>query len=103
MDSMKRSTEMKDASAGAFKRGDQVIYIPTHAHGDKEHKDCEYGFVTSSNEKFVFVRYWRRDDPYTLRTTANSEATDPNDLHRVPWFHNKAFIARILAEIGETS
>ncbi len=34
-----------------------VIYIPGHAKGDRNHKDCERGFITSFNDHSVFVRY----------------------------------------------
>lgn len=42
-----------------FKKGDTVIYIPNHAEGDENHKDCKYGLVTSFNNEFVFVKYGR--------------------------------------------
>lgn len=63
-----------------FSRGMQIIYVPTHANKNLEHVDCEYGFVTSTNEKFVFCRYWIRNEYAKLRIKSNSEATDPNDL-----------------------
>lgn len=40
-----------------FKPGDRVLYVPYHANGDTKHEDCELGFVSSTNDKFVFVRY----------------------------------------------
>lgn len=45
-----------------FEVGDQVIYIPNHANGDKTHKDCQRGVVSSvrtnsDNTQTVFVRY----------------------------------------------
>jgi hypothetical protein len=64
--------------------GLQVVYIPMHAWAGGTpmlpHPDVEFGFVTSNNEEFAFVRYFH--DPWTweLRTTANSEATSPGDL-----------------------
>jgi hypothetical protein len=61
-----------------FEPGDQIIYIPTHANDDPYHPDAELGFVTSKNNKVVFCRYW---DGQRLRTTANSEATNPDDLY----------------------
>lgn len=63
-----------------FKKGTQIIYIPTHAGIDENHPDCEAGFVTSTNSKFVFCRYWNKGLMNTLRTTANSEPTHPNNL-----------------------
>ena len=62
-----------------FKRGDQIIYVPDHAHGPG-HKDSEEGFVTSVNDEVVFCRYWNKNNDKILRTLANSEATSPRDL-----------------------
>jgi len=38
-------------------RGMRVWYVPKHAHGDPSHIDCESGFVTSTNERFIFVAF----------------------------------------------
>lgn len=62
-----------------FKRGDQIIYIPSHADGP-DHKDSEEGFVTSVRGDSIFCRYWSKHDRNILRTLANSEATSPEDL-----------------------
>ena len=40
-----------------FSEGQGVTYVPYHAHGDINHKDCEKGVVTSTNHKYVFVRF----------------------------------------------
>ena len=40
-----------------FKPGDAVRYVPHHAHGDINHKHCENGIVSSTNDYYVFVRY----------------------------------------------
>lgn len=38
--------------------GDRVIYIPSHAHGDRNHPDCERGTVSSLNHNGEpFVRF----------------------------------------------
>jgi len=58
-----------------FKEGDAVVYIPGHAHGDRNHPDCERGIVSSQNGVNVFVRYYERG---ILQHTA--QATDPDDL-----------------------
>ena len=67
-----------------FKPGDRVIYVPMHAMNDIDHPDCEKGFVTSVSARSVFCRYFAKTggkrEAYTLRTTANSEATNPGDL-----------------------
>lgn len=64
-----------------FKKGDQVLYIPRHAKGDKNHPDCEKGIVSSTNYKFVFVKY---DNAMCIMTTGDepytSKATNPEDL-----------------------
>ncbi len=66
-----------------FQKGMKVRYIPTHAHGDRRHPDCEDGVVSSVNAKNVFVKYDNKmcimttgDEPYT------AQATDPEDLIR---------------------
>ena len=38
-------------------RGMRVWYVPKHAHGDSGHIECESGFVTSTNERFIFVAF----------------------------------------------
>lgn len=60
-----------------MKRGTQIIYIPTHAEGDKHHPDCEHGFVTSMNGSgtVAFCRYWKNQESNELRTYGNSEGT----------------------------
>jgi len=40
-----------------FKPGDRVIYIPNHACGDRTHKDCEWGVVSSISSMAVFVKF----------------------------------------------
>lgn len=60
-------------NAADFKPSDWVVYVPSHAHGDKDHPDCERGTVTSVGETsgLVFVRYGNQP---------NSKATSPEDL-----------------------
>jgi len=67
-----------------FEKGQKVTYIPHHAENDENHPDCQDGVVSSTNEKFVFVKYDNGmcimatgDEPYT------AQATRPEDLrHR---------------------
>jgi hypothetical protein len=54
-----------------FHSGEQVLYVPAHAHGDKTHADCERGIVSSVNQVYVFVVYAGR---------VHSQATRPDDL-----------------------
>ena len=59
-----------------FKKGDHVTYIPNHAFRNMNHKDCQDGVVSSTNELFVFVKYDNAcmkmitgDEPYTAQAT----------------------------------
>lgn len=63
-----------------FEKGTQIVYVPGHGDRDNiEFPPCEAGFVTSTNNKFVFCRFWY-PDLVTLRTKANSEPVSPDDL-----------------------
>lgn len=64
-----------------FQPGEQIAYVPSHAEGDINHPDVEFGFVTSQRGDTVFCRYWRRDMT-DLRTKANSEGTPIENLVR---------------------
>lgn len=35
----------------------RVAYIPNHADGDINHPDVEYGYVSSRNNYYIFVRF----------------------------------------------
>lgn len=63
-------------SAGDFKVGDRVLYVPNHANGDAKHPDCERGIVSSTNEVNVFVRYTQRGGDLSV----NGQATSPENL-----------------------
>lgn len=39
------------------REGDRVRYVPSHAHGDAGHSDCEDGTITSFGRTAVFVRF----------------------------------------------
>jgi len=60
----------------------QIAYIPTHAAGNVNHPDVEYGFTTSGRTVGgnYFCRYWSKHVPTILRTRANSELTNEDDL-----------------------
>jgi hypothetical protein len=68
-----------------FKKGMRVRYYPHHvAYGDSDHRDVQWGAVSSTNDRFVFVKYdcaactmITGDEPYT------AAATDPNQLEVV--------------------
>ena len=59
-----------------FHKGMRVMYLPNHANGDKNHKDRQYGVVSSKNDTYVFVKYdclacqmVTGDEPYTAQAT----------------------------------
>lgn len=56
--------------------GDRVIYIPTHAEGNINHPDCEYGTISSWNDTYIFVKYVKNGIPQMT-----AQATDPRDLY----------------------
>jgi hypothetical protein len=70
--------------------GEQIAYIPEHAHGDVFHKDVQFGFVTKKMKDDLgwFCRYWLNKKYWKdfvfpeLRTVANSEGTDRRHLVR---------------------
>lgn len=52
-----------ELSMSTFAAGDRVVYIPKHANGDRNHKDCEAGKVSlvrkPADEVIVFVKFDR--------------------------------------------
>lgn len=43
-----------------YRKGDLVLYVPFHAHGEKNQdkaEGAERGIVSSVNSSFVFVRF----------------------------------------------
>lgn len=65
-------------SPSEFHPGEEVKYVPAHAKGDLRHPDVERGYVSSINDKYVFVKYIRKG---ILQET--SQATDPRELIKV--------------------
>jgi len=63
-----------------MKRGTQIAYIPTHAGGDINHPDVQFGFVTSERGDTVFCRFWSKHSPGELCTKANSEGADRTNI-----------------------
>jgi len=66
-----------------FQKGQRVLYVPHHAQEDLAHPGCQKGVVSSTNDKWVFVKYDNLDcvmktgdEPYT------AQATDPKQLRR---------------------
>lgn len=66
-----------------FKKGVRVLYIPTYAYGDINHKDCESGVVSSVNDKFVFVKFdciWGNFKNTTGDEDITAQSCNPEDL-----------------------
>ena len=42
-----------------FLVGEYVTYFPAHAKHNPMHPDVENGIVSSKNEEYIFVRYYR--------------------------------------------
>ena len=64
-----------------FRKGDRVRYTPHHAGGNPYHKDCQDGVVSSTNDRFVFVKYDTAD--CTMETgdeDYTAQATEPREL-----------------------
>jgi len=69
--------------ASDFIRGQRVLYIPLHADGDEKHPHCEWGTVSSTNDKYVFVKF----DKQLIKLEWNgvtSQACDPSVLKIFP-------------------
>ncbi len=61
-----------------LKKGMQIVYVPSHAKGDVNHLDSEEGFIADKlgmRVDFIHCRFWSKESPDFLRTTANGEAT----------------------------
>lgn len=52
-----------------FRLGDEVRYLPHHAHGNADHPDCERGIVTSvAGSDYVRVRFGEREISQSCRS-----------------------------------
>ena len=40
-----------------IQEGMRVLFIPRHARGNRQHRDCVRGVVTGKTDTWVFVRY----------------------------------------------
>lgn len=64
-----------------MEKGDTVIYVPRHIQEDNMDRFnfnnplCEYGTISSANERFIFVKYVVDGIPQNT-----AKATDPRDL-----------------------
>ena len=82
-----------------YKIGQQIAYVPTHAQGDVNHPDVEFGFVTSQKGARVWCRFYRNPSTTDLRTKLNSEPCSARDL-KEHILHNSSIIERKLRELG---
>lgn len=57
-----------------------VAYIPNHAFGDINHPDVEWGKVSSSNSKVIFVKFEKQLKLFGWSGTT-SQACDPSNLY----------------------
>ena len=57
----------------------RVIYVPPHAKGLLTHSDCEKGTVSSSNDKYIFVKFDKQVERLGWKETT-SQACDPVNL-----------------------
>ena len=57
----------------------EVVYIPTHAKNDINHPDCEWGQVSSVNEQFVFVKFYKQLAKFGW-LGVTSQSVSPDDL-----------------------
>jgi len=67
-------TEDAEPSTRDFSPGEEVRYVPYHAHGDEAHEDCEIGIVDSVGSMFVFVIFDGKRRP---------EACKPDQLRKI--------------------
>lgn len=68
-DFIDRKGQVKSVSVGT-----KVRYVPGHAHGDRNHPDCEIGIVTFWNDNNIFVLYEKQ------LSGADAQCTTPGDL-----------------------
>ncbi|MCK5607655.1 hypothetical protein KAR91_37570 [Candidatus Pacearchaeota archaeon] len=84
-ETLKRAVQLAALKAGEYPPGTQIMYVPSHT--EPYSKFCAYGFIFSYNEMYVFCRFFN-DNNFSsvkgyedLRTVANSEACNPEDLN----------------------
>lgn len=95
----RKMLDIPDEWGQLFRVGDQIAYMPDHAHGKINHPDVQYGFVTQVCEDFARCRYWSPEDPNRLRTTANSESTYFRNLIHYEYV-DQTKVDLLLVELG---
>ena len=83
MPNLRRSAP--DMDTNELRVGQRVRYVPGHAHGDRNHSDCEDGIVRSFNpdgHPFVVYDNRTRGSMLTLELAEpwTAACTHPNDL-----------------------
>ena len=76
---MNMRTRYKEPTS--FNKFEKVIYIPNHAD-NRDHPDCEIGFVSSVNEKYIFVKFANQLAKFGWNGTT-AEAVAPFNLIRM--------------------
>lgn len=72
---------MSDYKIEDFTKGQRVVYVPLHAHGDLAHPDCERGAVSSVNAKTVFVKFNKSVEKFGW-DGATAQGCDPTSLEK---------------------
>lgn len=69
-------------NAEQFRHGDRVRYVPSHAHGDPNHPDCETGAVAwvNAETRTVFVKYDTKRRVMKGDEGITAQGTDAEDL-----------------------
>ena len=68
-----------------FPPGTQIAYVPSHAKGDVNHPDADWGFVQEQREDSCLCRFWSKNRQHQrqigdMRTKANAESAQKRDL-----------------------
>lgn len=90
----------------AFQNLDQIAYVPSHIeriHNYLDHPDVEFGFILDqevARKPNCFCRYWFKGKLGTLRTLANGESTNKEDLVAIEKVDGSV-IAKALVKIYE--
>lgn len=65
-----------------FEKLDKVVCIPPHAHNNLSHADVEVGYVSSTTDKFVFVKFIKNLYRFDW-ANVTAQACAPDSLIRI--------------------